>query len=73
MTIAELSRKATANHPFGDERDAAAFFNMSPRRVRMLADVLPGCWRCGPAIRFDKRIAATYAAQKVFASLNSSR
>ncbi|MEJ0094210.1 MAG: hypothetical protein WDN46_12470 [Methylocella sp.] len=69
MTIVELSRKAASHHRFGDETDAARFFNTSPSRVRLLADVLPGCWRCGPLVRFDKRVAAEYAAKQVIASV----
>lgn len=63
-------RKVTDYHRFGDELDAARFFNMSVADVRLHADKLPGCWRCGPAIRFDHRAAANYAALKVFSTLN---
>ena len=41
---------------------------MSVAAVRLHADTLPGCWRCGPAIRFDHRAAACYAADMVFAT-----
>jgi hypothetical protein len=67
----QLFRKVTDNHRFGDEHDAARFFNMSVAAVRLHADKLPGCWRCGPAIRFDHRAAACYAADMVFATLNA--
>jgi hypothetical protein len=66
----QLFRKVTHRHRFGDEHDAAQFFNMSVGAVRLHADKLPGCWRCGPAIRFDHRAAAYYAADRVFATLN---
>jgi hypothetical protein len=66
MTMTELLMKADANHPFGDERDAAQFFNISPYAVKVFADKLPGVFRAGPAVRFDKRAAAEYAANKVF-------
>ena len=69
MTLLQLSRRATSDHRFGDEIDAAQFFNTTPDRVRQLADRLPGCWRCGPLVRFDKRVAAEYAARKVFANI----
>lgn len=67
----QLFRKVRQQHRFGDEYDAAPFFNMSVAAVRLHADRLPGCWRCGPAIRFDHRAAACYAADKVFATLNA--
>lgn len=67
----QLFRKVTLHHRFGDEHDAARFFNMSVAVVRLHADGLPGCWRCGPAIRFDHRAAACYAADMVFATLNA--
>jgi hypothetical protein len=63
--------KVTDLHRFGDEFDAARFFNMTVADVRLHADKLPGCWRCGPAIRFDHRAAANYAALKVFSTLNA--
>jgi hypothetical protein len=63
-------RTVIDHHRFGDEFDAAQFFNMTVADVRLHTDKLPGCWRSGPAIRFDHRAAANYAALKVFSTLN---
>ncbi|PNG27893.1 hypothetical protein [Methylocella silvestris] len=65
----DLLRKATNIHRFGDERDAARFFNLTPAAVRVFADALPGVFRAGPVVRFDKKVAAEWSAAKVLATI----